>query len=578
MSGGKIELTELGEELYRRGELKVGSLLRVAGESSDFVILTTNAYESNALFEENSVYLALRKRGLVKKELENVELSQILMSFSIIGEIDSNSAISKIEYPQRPPSPGSPVYQLVEEDRDKLFGGYVEQLEGKENYDAIKDAYKFGGVIGSKGLDGLILRPYINMHLGIIGTTGSGKSFTTGAIIEKLGLYSYARRHELEDESTLSLFVFDVHGEYKEYYSKGDRTLENTPYGDLSRGDIREDIVVLSISGDGPLIGIDFVYEDYYGLRELYSPSELTDIVLHIYGTTSAGVYKSLLTELFKLEPEGEEPNIEKDTCSALEILHRYANGEIDERNVEIGLSECVENIASYIGSATPTVRAAKNALNMFFHKIKDVLRTSKKNSNVYGPEKLRELATSNSLVILDLSGTGAKDVDLVVKDLVISFVLRTLYVSLAEEFFNTKNRVVFVIDEAQNFIPARGYGTGAALTKSITRKIASQGRKFGFSLILISQRPSFMDPHTFSLVNSLIVHRTAMGDAEAITKLFGLPRHLSTVFTNQRTGEAFVFGQLFGGNSMRIKIRKGIDRKIFERIPLGRFFLSSLP
>jgi len=52
MSGGKIELTKYGEELYRKGELIGGSLLRVEGENVDHVILTVDARESNVLYEE----------------------------------------------------------------------------------------------------------------------------------------------------------------------------------------------------------------------------------------------------------------------------------------------------------------------------------------------------------------------------------------------------------------------------------------------------------------------------------------------------------------------------------------------
>ncbi|GEM_PF-4948863 len=558
LSGGKIELTRWGEELYRKKELAVGSLLLVKDERSKHVILTTNARETNVLFEERSVYQALRKEGRVERRLEGIDVGQVIMEFSLVGEVYEEGNVTRLDRPSRPPSPGSEVYQLDKEDRDVLFKGYVVDVLGKlrEEYEELKDAFKFGRVIGSKDLEGLILRPKINMHLGIVGTTGSGKSFTAGALIE--GIARYAREIREYKDVTTSVIVFDVHGDYVSTYGDKDREIDKYE----TRGTYRDDIVIVSLRRsiwrDSLVLGIDFVYEEgeiSKRIVPLYTPSELAAIVKLLYGASGSGAYRSLIERLFEYEEDSE---------NLLTILHEYAKG-----NITFGEArEEIERLVDFVKDAqveftTNTKRAAKRALFSFLDRIKEFLRyPSGPEDNIVGPKQLIEYARRNTLVIIDLSGSGAKGIDNTIKDIAISYVMRVLYNNLADEFRNTDNRLIFLIDEAQTFIPAKDYDTGAVLTKKVVRMIASQGRKFGFSLVLISQRPAFMDPHAFSLVNSLIVHRTAIGDAERLARLFGLPRSIAEVFSNQRTGEAFVFGQMFG-LPMRIKVRKGIDKKL---------------
>ena len=61
------------------------------------------------------------------------------------------------------------------------------------------------------------------------------------------------------------------------------------------------------------------------------------------------------------------------------------------------------------------------------------------------------------------------------------------------------------VVEEAQNFVPSKIEGSGIQTSTAIIKQIATEGRKFGIGLILISQRPSRLDPTVLSQCNSFI-------------------------------------------------------------------------
>ena len=68
---------------------------------------------------------------------------------------------------------------------------------------------------------------------------------------------------------------------------------------------------------------------------------------------------------------------------------------------------------------------------------------------------------------------------------------------------------VVLVLEEAHNYIPEKKQSENKeSISKVIFERIAREGRKFGLSLIVSSQRPSELSKTVLSQCNSFIVHR----------------------------------------------------------------------
>lgn len=63
-------------------------------------------------------------------------------------------------------------------------------------------------------------------------------------------------------------------------------------------------------------------------------------------------------------------------------------------------------------------------------------------------------------------------------------------------------NRIVIFLEEAHNYIPSMK----KSFCKDIINSIAREGRKLGIHLVLLSQRPRYLDPTTLSQCGSLVV------------------------------------------------------------------------
>jgi DNA helicase HerA-like ATPase len=67
---------------------------------------------------------------------------------------------------------------------------------------------------------------------------------------------------------------------------------------------------------------------------------------------------------------------------------------------------------------------------------------------------------------------------------------------------------VVLVLEEAQNYIRESRKSEEDSISKQVFERIAREGRKFGLSLVVASQRPSELSKTVLSQCNSFVVHR----------------------------------------------------------------------
>lgn len=67
---------------------------------------------------------------------------------------------------------------------------------------------------------------------------------------------------------------------------------------------------------------------------------------------------------------------------------------------------------------------------------------------------------------------------------------------------------ISLILEEAQNYIPEVDKNNKKSITKKVFERIAREGRKFGVSLIVSSQRPSELSKTILSQCNTFIVHK----------------------------------------------------------------------
>ena len=81
-------------------------------------------------------------------------------------------------------------------------------------------------------------------------------------------------------------------------------------------------------------------------------------------------------------------------------------------------------------------------------------------------------------------------------------------FVSRFPEEDRGKLPIVIALEEAQNYIPEKNPRERESIAKKVFERIAREGRKYGISLLVSSQRPSELSKTVLSQCNSFVIHR----------------------------------------------------------------------
>jgi len=219
-------------------------------------------------------------------------------------------------------------------------------------------------------------------------------------------------------------------------------------------------------------------------------------------------------------------------------------------------LLDMLEKFAKETDMAPATKGAVKRALNSFVtiekeHKLlstKSNLQEATITDNIIEHVKfVDQITKEGGVAIFDFSADGAPGVDLKTKQLVMTYLASLLF----EQFSNYKIKredryLLLIIEEAQNFCPDKTYPISFSLAHAKLSAIATQGRKFGLSLCLISQRPSFVDRIVLSMCNSFFIHRISPEDVSFVKNISGgLPPSLVSKLTTMNQGDLIITGQM---------------------------------
>ncbi|MFH1835974.1 MAG: ATP-binding protein [Methanobacteriota archaeon] len=151
-------------------------------------------------------------------------------------------------------------------------------------------------------------------------------------------------------------------------------------------------------------------------------------------------------------------------------------------------------------------------------------------------PIALEDLVQKGQATIINLLGTEHH-----IQELVVAKLARMLFdgirVGKIPEFF-------FLVEEAHNFCPERGFGD--SISSSILRDIASEGRKFGFHLCVVSQRPARVDKNVLSQCNTQIILKvTNPNDLRAIShSIEGFTPGMEKEIRQLSVGHALIVGE----------------------------------
>ena len=127
-----------------------------------------------------------------------------------------------------------------------------------------------------------------------------------------------------------------------------------------------------------------------------------------------------------------------------------------------------------------------------------------------YKEKTLKKLDKKNQIIILDLSLLPFELLETItglIGRLILEFTQR---INKVEEYKEKRGEypIALILEEAQNYIPEVDKNGKKSITKKVFERIAREGRKFGVSLIVSSQRPSELSKTILSQCNTFIVHK----------------------------------------------------------------------
>jgi len=351
-------------------------------------------------------------------------------------------------------------------------------------------------------------------HIGIIGGSGSGKSFGMRVILEELM------------KLRVPTIVFDPHFEM-------DFSTKFEKLADKYANDFSNDFKAYQI---GQTVGVNFTDLSTKDLADLLAAaSSLSDSMVNAvqslhHKKDSLFSFKGRLEDLQKAQELGRK-RLERDVKSGA------VEGELkEEYQMYLELLDAYGNLppSSVSGLIWRLNRLEREGL--FSHSIDqiEVGVKARKLVVIQGPIWLLQVFATYVLGTLYRKRRDYKDAQ---------------YRQQEVDYFPP---FVIATDEAHNFAP-KGYDAPA---NKVIKEIAQEGRKYGTFLILATQRPTLLDETVTAQLNTKFVFRTVRAsDIETIKQETDLTAEEARRLPYLRSGDTFVSSAIFG-RTLAVRIR----------------------
>ena len=529
-SSNTISVGILDEKIFEnhKGNLQIGQYIEVSDGNNNQVICVIQNIKSSVSQEGTGNF-------------------KFLISTQPIGYIEDGvftRGTSLI------PSPTEPAFVINEKTLKSIFE------QNKTNN------FKLGKLVQNKNIEIKIDgNKFFGKHIALVGSTGSGKSCTVSKILQDVVGISEMKNNNIANQKNAHIILFDIHSEYKAAFELSqdqkftlnilDVDTLKLPYWLMNSEELEslfiegnennhhnqvsqfKRAVVLNKEKHNSVLKDKINYDTpvYFNISEVYN---------YIYNMNNEVVSKLPGENCPKLEDGTLIKSIEKieyftkrldfvtqSTAAATKASNGAFHGEFNRflSRLETKLSDKRLNFI---------LNAQKNGENFKTEDFGDILK-----------QFLGYMNKAN-ITIIDLSGIPFE-----VLSITVSLVSRLVFdfafhYSKIKHLENKQNDIPFMIvcEEAHNYIPRTGGAEYNASKKSIER-IAKEGRKYGLSLMVVSQRPSEVSETIFSQCNNFISLRlTNVNDQNYVRAL--MPENSNTIadiLPNLAQGECLFVG-----------------------------------
>lgn len=351
-------------------------------------------------------------------KIEGTE-SYIKGKIRILGDINDN-----LRLPRTPASPGTPVEIADKKTLNEIF--------------KVKNPLKLGSLINQSDVDVEVnANSILTRHLAILAMTGAGKSNTVSVLID--GMLDYK----------VPLFIFDMHGEYKD--------------AEFKNGEVN--VIKPTINP---------IYMSFNEIKKLANiPNNAFKQERH---------FRKAFKKANKKIEDGEA-----NTNNFLKIIYDVLDDEYKSEGISA---------------------AEQNDIQGVLNKVEDVME---KYSNLFDTNRGNilgniEVGKAN---VLDLSQTDEYAAEVLTSHILRNALQQRKNFFNKSSKKVLEFPVFFILEEAHILAPKRRDSD----SKFWIQRVAREGRKFGLGLCLVSQSPKTVDQDALSQMNNMIILRLVEPD-----------------------------------------------------------------
>ena len=358
-------------------------------------------------------------------------------------------------------------------------------------------------------------------HASILGSTGSGKSWCVASILEKASKLKYP-----------NIIVFDMHGEYQALTEGSDNIADY--YKIAGPGDLNKEsnnTIFLPFW----LLNREEMLSMFLDRSDQNAPNQASRFTLHVRNLKEATLKENKKTDVL------ETFTVDSPIPYNLQKLVK----ELSDDNVRKGVG----------ATGKPVKGDWEGKLTRFIARLESKVEDRRYGFLFQPPEESQEY-TWLADMIAKLLGISEKSKGIKVIDFseVPSDVLPVITGTFARLLYNVQfwqrpeNRTpfTFLCDEAHLYLPVQDDANSVQRQALYNfERIAKEGRKYGVSIMVVSQRPSDVSKTILSQCNNFIVLRlTNDRDKNVVTNLMSDSlKGLTDTLPILDTGEALILG-----------------------------------
>lgn len=363
-------------------------------------------------------------------------------------------------------------------------------------------------------------------HAVIVGSTGSGKSWTTARLLDQIAELPQA-----------NVVLFDIHGEYRPLKSEAFKHLRIAGPSDIeNKSGLDDGVLHLPYW----LLGYEALVSMFVDRSDQNAPNQSMIMTRSIVDTKKA-----------VLDPEKHKDILENFTIDS---------------PVPFDINALLGKLKTLDEQMVPGAKAGTEKQGPYFGKLSRLIGRleAKRNDRRLAflfqpPNECMDMAWLERMVHTISAGRGAQGdknggIKIIDFSEVPSDVLPLMVSLLAQILFSTslwtgsekRHPIAIMCDEAHLYIPERMHADSSdSVAVEIFERIAKEGRKYGIGLVVISQRPSEVNRTVLSQCNNVVAMRLTNGDDQSVIKRL-LPDSLGSfgdLLPVLDVGEALVVG-----------------------------------